>query len=81
MTWPVNHMVAPKEQAVACAECHTREGSRLAALTDIYLPGRDANRWVDGLGRLSIALSLAFVGLHAGARAVVARRRSREDER
>jgi octaheme c-type cytochrome (tetrathionate reductase family) len=81
MTWPVNHMVAPKERAVACAECHTREGSRLAALTDIYLPGRDANRWVDGLGRLSIVLSLAFVGLHAGARAVFARRRREEDDR
>jgi hypothetical protein len=42
MTWPVNHMVAPKEQAVGCAECHTRQGSRLAGLKDFYMPGRDA---------------------------------------
>jgi octaheme c-type cytochrome (tetrathionate reductase family) len=75
MTWPVNHMVAPKEQAVGCVECHTREGSRLAGLGGFYMPGRDANPWVEGFGRLSIALSLGFVVLHAGARVVAARRR------
>ena len=74
MTWPINHMVAPKEQAVGCAECHTRDGSRLAGLTDFYLPGRDRNRWVDGLGSLAIALALAGVVLHAGARAASGRR-------
>jgi octaheme c-type cytochrome (tetrathionate reductase family) len=79
MTWPVNHMVAPKGQSVGCAECHTREGSRLAGLTDFYMPGRDANRWVDGLGRLAVALSLAGVVLHAGARIVVSTRNGRSD--
>ena len=27
MTWPLTHMVAPKEQALACTECHNRRGS------------------------------------------------------
>ncbi|MCL4402892.1 MAG: tetrathionate reductase family octaheme c-type cytochrome, partial [Acidobacteria bacterium] len=30
MYWPVNHMVAPKEKSVGCAECHTPNHSRLA---------------------------------------------------
>jgi octaheme c-type cytochrome (tetrathionate reductase family) len=77
MVWPLNHMVAPKAQAVACSECHTRDGSRLAGLRDFYLPGRDYNRWVDGLGLLTIVLSLAGVGVHATARLVVARRGAR----
>ena len=50
MYWPVNHMVSPKEQAVGCAECHTRENGRLAKLTDFYLPGRDQNKTLDGFG-------------------------------
>jgi hypothetical protein len=74
MVWPINHMVPPKEQAVACAECHTRQGSRLAALTDFYLPGRDRNTWIDGLGRLAIGLALAGAALHAGARILFRRR-------
>ena len=45
MTWPINHMVAPKERAVRCDQCHTRDGSRLAGLHDFYLPGRDRNVW------------------------------------
>jgi len=74
MTWPVNHMVAPKGQAVGCAGCHTREGSRLAGLTDFYLPGRDRNRWVDGLGSLVIGLALLGASSHAGARVFACRR-------
>jgi len=74
MTWPVNHMVAPKGQAVGCAECHTRNGSRLAGLGDFYLPGRDRNRWVDGLGTLAIGLSFLGVVLHGGARVFLRRR-------
>jgi len=49
MYWPVNHMVSPKEQAVKCVECHTRENGRLANLTGFYIPGRDYNPWVEWL--------------------------------
>jgi octaheme c-type cytochrome (tetrathionate reductase family) len=76
MVWPLNHMVAPKGQSVSCVECHTRDGSRLAGLTDFYMPGRDRSRWVDGLGTLAVVLSLAGALAHAGARVVTARRRA-----
>ena len=47
LTLPLNHMVAPKERALGCTQCHVREHSRLAGLSDVYLPGRDRNRVVD----------------------------------
>ncbi len=75
MYWPVNHMVAPKEQAVACVECHTRSGSRLEGLRDFYLPGRDREPLVERLGIASILGALVGVVLHGSARIVAARRR------
>jgi octaheme c-type cytochrome (tetrathionate reductase family) len=78
MYWPVNHMVAPKEKTVACAECHTRSNSRLSGLGGFYMPGRDRSRWLDALGALAIVG--AFLGgvAHAAARAITARRRRSE---
>lgn len=73
--WPITHMVAPAEDAVACRSCHSA-GGRLARLTDIYLPGRAARAWVDWLGLgLVAAAGLGVLG-HAGLRIVSARRRS-----
>ncbi len=43
MSWPITHMVAPKEKALACVECHSKNG-RLAGIEGVYMPGRDANR-------------------------------------
>jgi uncharacterized protein with NRDE domain len=68
MYWPVNHMVSPKENSLSCAECHTREDGRLAALTNFYLPGRDNNPWIDNMGLLLIIFSLAGVLIHGGFR-------------
>ena len=65
MYWPVNHMVAPKEQAVSCAECHTRNNGRLASLTGFYLPGRDFNRRLDNFGSILFFGAIAAVFLHA----------------
>ncbi len=64
MLWPINHMVAPKEQALACHECHTRsKGGRLAALTGFYLPGRDRFAWLDMAGAgLGLLVLLAVTG-------------------
>jgi len=75
MYWPVNHMVAPKENAVACAECHTRTNSRLAGLTGFYLPGRDRSGLLDALGLFAVAGALGGALLHATVRAVAHRRR------
>jgi octaheme c-type cytochrome (tetrathionate reductase family) len=47
--WPITHMVAPKEEALSCRECHTQNG-RLAEVKGVYLPGRDRNRWIDLIG-------------------------------
>ncbi|MBK1635620.1 tetrathionate reductase family octaheme c-type cytochrome [Rhodovulum adriaticum] len=38
MYWPITHMVAPSEDAVACEECHSSDG-RLANLAGFYMPG------------------------------------------
>ena len=74
MYWPVNHMVSPKEQTVQCSECHTREQGRLAKLSGFYMPGRDYNPWVEYLGGGFLAVTLAGVVVHGGARFIVKRR-------
>jgi hypothetical protein len=63
MSWPITHMVAPKEKAVGCNECHTK-GGRLDKIEGIYIPGRDANSLVNLLGWLAVGGTLAGVSLH-----------------
>ncbi|MGF1548398.1 MAG: tetrathionate reductase family octaheme c-type cytochrome [Thiotrichales bacterium] len=63
MYWPITHMVAPKEDALACAECHSKTG-RLANLEGVYIPGRDANPWIDRIGWLAVLAALAGVMIH-----------------
>ncbi|MGV6818822.1 MAG: tetrathionate reductase family octaheme c-type cytochrome [Thiotrichales bacterium] len=72
--WPVVHMVAPKEDALACQECHAREG-RLKDVEGFYMPGRDYNRWVDILGIFIVIASLLGVLGHGALRMVLAKRR------
>jgi hypothetical protein len=52
--WPITHMVAPKEDALSCGECHAKEG-RMKDLEGLYLPGRDSYRWLDIIGLLAVA--------------------------
>jgi hypothetical protein len=68
MYWPINHMVAPKEQALSCVECHTRENGRLANLTGFYVPGRDTNKTLDKWGFWLYVLTIAGVFGHAAIR-------------
>jgi hypothetical protein len=63
MLWPITHMVAPKEQALACIECHSRKG-RLADVAGFYLPGRDRGTGLDALGLTMILLTILAVGTH-----------------
>jgi len=62
--WPITHMIAPKEDALRCADCHAKQG-RLQNVGGIYLPGRDSNRWLDIIGVLAVVLTLAGVLGHA----------------
>ena len=75
MNWFITHMVAPKEKALRCGACHTRsEDGRLAEITDIYLPGRDRNGWVDLLGGLAIVGAISAGSIHGLAR-ILSRRK------
>jgi len=74
MLWPITHMVAPKAQTVKCGECH-RSGGRMDGVPGLYVAGRDGNPWIDRLGWLAVAATLAGVGVHAAARVISARRR------
>lgn len=68
--WPIQHMVAPKEKAVTCNECHV-QGGRLANLTGFYMPGRDSYPWLTVLGWLGALLTLGGVAGHASLRIVL----------
>ena len=60
MSWPITHMVAPAKDAVGCNECHSKKG-RLETIDGIYIPGRDAVKWLD-MGGWGIAL-LTLIGV------------------
>jgi octaheme c-type cytochrome (tetrathionate reductase family) len=62
--FPITHMVAPRENALDCNECHIRKNSRLANITGIYLPGRDRSNFIDGIGMIAVLGALAGVLLH-----------------
>ncbi|MBV5347398.1 tetrathionate reductase family octaheme c-type cytochrome [bacterium] len=69
MSWPITHMVAPKEKALGCADCHAKDG-RLAGLQGIYLPGSHANPLLDKLGWGLALLTLLGVLGHGAIRIV-----------
>ncbi len=71
--WPITHMVAPKKDALACGECHAREG-RLKNVGGFYLPGRDYNKWVDGLGLFAVAAAFLGVMIHGSIRLIFGKR-------
>ena len=70
---PLAHMVAPKEEALSCDQCHSKDG-RLAELTDFYLPGRDHNGLLDLFGWLLVVGTLGGVGLHGLLRLIFGRK-------
>lgn len=73
MFWPITHMVAPKDKALTCAECHNKNG-RLAGIEGVYILGRDANAWVDRLG-WGIALMALLGSLGHGLMRLATRRK------
>ncbi|NDP37907.1 MAG: tetrathionate reductase family octaheme c-type cytochrome [Rhodoferax sp.] len=75
--WPTTHMVAPKEKALGCVECHASKG-RLDKIDGVYMPGRtrDHARWLEIGGWLVAALVLLGVLGHGLIR-IVANKRNR----
>lgn len=69
MSWPITHMVAPKEKALGCTECHSDDG-RLAGIQGIYIPSRDRNALVDTLGWSIALLALIGVIIHGAIRII-----------
>ncbi|MBF0175922.1 MAG: tetrathionate reductase family octaheme c-type cytochrome [Magnetococcales bacterium] len=67
MYFPLTHMVAPKESALQCRDCHD-PNSRLKDLTDFYLLGRDSSPWIRRLGGLLVLLTLVSVVIHGALR-------------
>lgn len=67
MTWPITHMVAPKEDALSCAQCHSKNG-RLKGIEGVYMPSRDGNRLLDLAGWTLVLWSLIGVLIHGGIR-------------
>ncbi|MCE1239636.1 MAG: tetrathionate reductase family octaheme c-type cytochrome [Azonexaceae bacterium] len=79
MNWFITHMVAPKEKAVPCAECHTRDATgRLAKIEGIYLPGRDRNPWIDLFGGLAIVGAIGGGLIHGLARILTRRQENKQ---
>lgn len=74
MVWPITHMVAPKEQALQCGQCHSVSG-RLAGVPGIWMPGRDRNATLDALGFGLAGLALVGVIGHGGLRILTRNRR------
>lgn len=74
MYWPIAHMVAPKEDALACEECHA-EGGRLAEVKIPYMPAAGKTDRFDLLALLAVLATLAGVLGHALIRGVAALRR------
>ncbi|WP_331686659.1 multiheme c-type cytochrome [Consotaella aegiceratis] len=60
---PINHMVAPADQALDCGACHSSDGL-LAGLPGGFLPGRDGFVLLDWAGLAILAATLAAVLLH-----------------
>lgn len=72
--WPITHMVAPKDEALGCSDCHSSNG-RLANVSGFYMPGRDRFDWLDKIGWLLVLATLAGVLLHGFARLLSSKKR------
>ncbi|WP_039960356.1 tetrathionate reductase family octaheme c-type cytochrome [endosymbiont of Riftia pachyptila] len=72
--WPINHMVAPKNDALDCSSCHADDG-RLNHLKGFYMPGTGRNKLLDLIGLLAVLGTLAGVLGHGALRMIANRRR------
>lgn len=74
MSWPITHMVAPKEDALRCEQCH-RENGRLMNIQGVYMPATNTTPMLDRIGFGIALLSLIGVLLHGAIRYFASRTR------
>ena len=65
MNWAITHMVAPKEQSLACNDCHTNspEG-RMQGIEGVYIPGQSHSSTLDMAGLGLVVLTAFGVFVH-----------------
>lgn len=73
MYWPTTHMVAPKDKALGCTECHARDG-RLKGIEGVYMPAQHNNRLVDAVGWAVVFMAILGVLGHGLIRVIAARK-------
>ena len=73
MSWPITHMVAPKEDALQCKQCHTENG-RLQNIKGIYMPGLNNTPIIDMFGYAIALFALIGVLIHGGIRYYMSKR-------
>lgn len=66
MYWPITHMVAPADQALDCAACHSRDG-RMAQISGLYIPGAGSPLG-EKIGMLMLLATALGVAGHGGLR-------------
>ncbi len=76
--FPITHMVAPKEKAVSCRECHMHNTGRLAVLSGFYMPGRDNPNILNMIGWLMVLGALGGVSLHGLGRIITGFRKEEQ---
>ena len=74
MRIPVNHMVAPAEDALACESCHSRDG-RMSGVEGLYMPGIGSVPVLDKLFLTMALLALIGVLLHGAIRFISSRKK------
>lgn len=74
--FPITHMVDPKDNSVACAECHTRDDGRMSAanLTSFYMPRRDTGGPLKSSGWAIVLATLVGVVGHGVLRLLAKRK-------
>jgi octaheme c-type cytochrome (tetrathionate reductase family) len=67
MSWPITHMVAPKDDALRCDQCH-RENGRMMNIQGVYMPATNNTPMLDKIGFGIALLSLIGVLIHGAIR-------------
>lgn len=73
MSWPITHMVAPKDDALECKQCH-KENGRLQNIGGVYMPGTNNTPIIDFLGFAAALMALIGVLIHGGIRYYMSKR-------